>query len=64
MNIALCFQPLALTYNFKKGVARNEQGEELYDKQGKPIMERDLIAAYKEQLKPFTKPSLIYRSPR
>lgn len=44
----LCFQPMAITYNFKKGVVRNEKGEILRYK-GQPVMEKELISSYRSQ---------------
>lgn len=49
--MALCFQPLAEHYDFKKGIVKDEDGRFLFDKQGKAIMERDVIAGHKEQFK-------------
>ncbi len=48
---ALCFQPMAETYDFQKGTVRDEDGKYMFDKNGKAILERDLAIGYRDQYK-------------
>ncbi len=47
---AMCFQPMYFAPDFKKGIIKNEKGEYMFDKNKKPIFERDIAKAYKEQV--------------
>ena len=51
MNTALCFQPNALHYDFKHGVARDEEGKFRFSSDGKAIMEVDVIKDHKLRVK-------------
>lgn len=55
MNTGLCFQPLIVVPNFKKGIAMNPDGTLKRDKNDKAIMEKDLCKqerrTYRDMLK-------------
>lgn len=77
MNTALCFQPLAKTYDWKKGIALDETGNLLKNKAGQAVMEHDLCKEMRQECKLLAQeqdpenwqktwynPILQYRSPR
>lgn len=42
--------PAQSKYDFRKGVMKTETGETIRDIKGKPVMERTILAALKEQV--------------